>query len=106
MLELKLFSELDYSVQQRVINLLTPETKGIGNWMDLGREYGMEEDDLKALVDNKAAAVIGYMKSRFPELTVFDFCKVLKSAKMKQMKIVKILKKELTKPKETAAKSG
>lgn len=72
----------------------------IGNWIDLGREFDMDKDVLKALENDQAAArqVLDYIQSSHPRLTVFDFCVVLK--RMKQNRTVNLLKDELTKPKE------
>jgi hypothetical protein len=82
-------------IVQKISSLLTPNNPGIGNWKNLGNEYKMPSHTLNALGPDQAAeAVLEYIKAANPDLTVYDFCEVMK--KLTQNKVVKLLKNNLT----------
>ena len=83
------------NIQERVENLLEHIHTGTGGWKELAHKYQMEEDDRNSLARRQEGGkgVIGYLKSTYPELTAYDFCKDLKD--LRRNDIIKILSDHL-----------
>ena len=82
-------------IQEKVENLLEDTHAGTGGWKDVAHKYKMEEDDRNLLARRQEGGkgVIGYLKSTYPELTVYDFCKDLKD--IRRNDIIKTLSDHL-----------
>lgn len=79
--------------------MLAPDRlDGVGNWYNLGMEYGMDEYKLEQLKSNKnckeaAHSVLAYIDAAKPNLKVHDFSKTME--KIEQNEIVDLLKNHM-----------
>ena len=67
-------------IQESVEKLLQKTVPGAGGWKKLAHKYKMTEETT-GFLDEKhegGKGVIDYLKSTYPELTGYDFCKDLK----------------------------
>ena len=67
-------------IQESVEKLLQITVPGAGGWKKLAHKYKMTEETIGFLDENHEGGkgVIDYLKSTYPELTGYDFCKDLK----------------------------
>ncbi|XP_032229025.2 uncharacterized protein LOC116612434 [Nematostella vectensis] len=80
--EYKKIYDLSQESESILVQLLsTKHSHSIGNWKKVGTEYGMERVTLNSFdgKDGAAQDVIDYIKSAKPDLTVYTFCKYLKT---------------------------
>ena len=92
----KCLSEVDFFTMDCVPTLLGSKKTGLGDWRGIGSKYGMKRykiDNLaNAAPDERGRAVLEFLQTSMPDLTVFDFCKTLKAETFKRFDIVKKLK--------------
>ena len=67
-------------IQESVEKLLQKTVTDAGGWKTLAHKYKMTEETIGFLDENHEGGkgVIDYLKSTYPELTGYDFCKDLK----------------------------
>ena len=70
-------------IQERVEKLLENTHAGTGGWKEVAHKYKMTEETIDFLEQHQEGGkgVIDYVKTTYPELTVYEFCKYLKDIK-------------------------
>ena len=70
-------------IQERVEKLLENTHAGTGGWKEVAHKYEMSEEtrDFVEQLQDRGECVIDYVKTAYPELTVYEFCKYLKDIK-------------------------
>ena len=70
-------------IQESVEKLLQKTVPDVGGWKQLAHKYEMTEETRDSLEGSqeRGKGVIEYLKSTYPKLTVYEFCKCLKDIK-------------------------
>ena len=70
-------------IQERVEKLLENTHPGAGGWKQVAYKYKMSKEtrDFVEQRQDRGKCVIDYVKTIYPELTVYEFCKYLKDIK-------------------------
>ena len=79
-------------------NLLTKKRPGNPTWMQLADRYTMDGHRIVSLDLNQATAgkeVLDFLETSNPNLTVYDFCKVLKEGGIRRLDIADVLSAHL-----------
>ncbi|XP_068743867.1 uncharacterized protein [Montipora capricornis] len=89
--ELSTVFNYQWDIRDKVAKKLTREIAGNKAWKQVALEYNMDQDDAHLLEKEKVPGdiVIDYIRTSWPTLTVYDFCKTLK--KFRRLDIVEIL---------------
>lgn len=93
----KYLAELDHSTTEKVGVLLQNRKFGLGGWREVAAKYELEPYRIDQLSSSKEPGklVLEYVTGSKPNLTVYDFCKVLKEDNIKRFDIVKALEDHL-----------
>lgn len=93
----KCLANLDHSTTEKVGVLLQNKKFGLGGWLEVATKYELEPYRIDQLRNSKEPGkfVLEFLTGSKPNLTVYDFCKVLKEDNIKRFDIVKVLEDHL-----------
>lgn len=80
-------------IQDRIGVILSARTPGVSNWRHVGSNYEIDSAILNSLEGDRGRQVLDMILTKFPDLTVFEFCEFLKT--QNHMKLVKELEGQL-----------
>lgn len=95
--EYKRLSELDLDTQDKVVELLLSSN----TWRKAVLKFNMSSDHIDALQTTRADAgshVMLFLEATKPDLTVYDFCKVLRESNIQRFDIINELREHLSVP--------
>lgn len=89
----KLLQEVDLHTRDEVAFMLENSLYSLGGWRQVAAEYNMKESKITGLVNSREPGkdVMEFLGGCKPNLTVYNFCKVLKHHKMQRFDIAKLL---------------
>ena len=96
----KCLKDIDFDTQDRIGDLLTAESFASGGWRQIASKYKMDKVKIKLLENDPEVGrkILEYLRSSNPDLTVYEFCKVLKEDRVRRLDIVKELEGHLSVP--------
>ena len=84
---------MDINIKDVIAALLESKKVGLGDCRQVAARYDMDEIQIGVLVNSKEPGkdLLEYIFAYRPNLTVYEFCKILKEDKVKRFDIVKKL---------------
>lgn len=92
-MRLKRLADVDYNIIEEICVLLQTKESVLGGWREVAAAYGLERYKIDVLGNSKepGKSVMEFATGTRPNLTVYDFCKVLKEKPIKRLDVVNIL---------------
>ena len=93
----KCLAELDHSTTEKVGVLLQNKKFGLGGWREVAAKYELKPYKIDDLSNSQEPGmhVLEFVTGSKPNLTVYDFCKLLKEDNIRRFDIVKVLEDHL-----------
>lgn len=93
----KLLQEVDLDTRDHIASLLENKRYSLGGCRQVATKYGMKEDKITSLDNSKEPGkdVMEFLSGSKPNLTVYNFCKVLKEDNIERFDIAKLLEDHL-----------